>query len=488
MRARASVTAGVLAACLGGPAVAPAAAAGERARLAYVSGGTIYSIDADGADRRRIIRGLLPSYSPSGDAIAFTRYQGGQIAVWLARPDGSDARRVATNSYGAAWSPDGQHLAVTRFDVRARSPGTGIDVVRRDGGDRRVVVPRPSSRRSLVALPVWAPSGERLLYTRMRGGEGTTRPPHVRSVAVNGDDDRPFLSRASGGAFSPDGTRLAFTDHSRFTQRDGLSSDLGVASADGTSRQVLARSAAVDDEPAWSPDGSRIAFVSDRNLPSGGHTHRGGEIYTIAPDGSCLTWLTNGTPASASPAWEPGSGAAAPAACGDAERQPSLGFQPPARAAGSWWLGPQLGRALLSDTHGRGPSTEYMYGDCSSFDPRECPPSLWLSQFDTCRSGRAARDVLFRMRGLRRARGGAIVGFARAWKSWEVFTGRASLSLSIDPDDRSRRRATIKQALAALRPFGRAVPATLPAPVLPAGARGDLPRRLRAGVKTCPAR
>ena len=81
---------------------------------------------------------------------------------------------------------------------------------------------------------------------------------------------------------------------------------------DGKQLQRLTRNPGDDATPAWSPDGSRIVFSSDRNLPGADAQ----EVYSVAPDGSCLTWLTNGSPSSAIPAWRPGSGDAfAPASC-----------------------------------------------------------------------------------------------------------------------------------------------------------------------------
>ena len=57
-------------------------------------------------------------------------------------------------------------------------------------------------------------------------------------------------------AWSPDGTKIAFT-----TDRDG-NFEIYVMNADGTGQTRLTNNAAADDEPAWSPDGSKIAFTS----------------------------------------------------------------------------------------------------------------------------------------------------------------------------------------------------------------------------------
>src|SRR5215212_2112861 len=85
--------------------------ADSRARLAYVHDGSIYSIASDGSDRRAITRGFDPAFSPSGDAIAFSRSRSVRAAtISVAAPDGSRARTLLEEEAGAlltpAWSPD----------------------------------------------------------------------------------------------------------------------------------------------------------------------------------------------------------------------------------------------------------------------------------------------------------------------------------------------------------------------------------------------
>ena len=67
--------------------------------------------------------------------------------------------------------------------------------------------------------------------------------------------------------------------------------------ADGTNAARLTSHAADDDSPAWSPDGSRIAFVSDRD----GNR----EIYVMYANGSRPTRLTNAPASDSRPAWSP---------------------------------------------------------------------------------------------------------------------------------------------------------------------------------------
>jgi dipeptidyl aminopeptidase/acylaminoacyl peptidase len=89
---------------------------------------------------------------------------------------------------------------------------------------------------------------------------------------------------------SPDGQQVAFT-------RAGTREDLFVARVDGTQYRRLTDDAFRDRGPAWSPDGRRIAFYSDR----GGAY----EIWTIRPDGSGLEALTAVERSANFPNWSP---------------------------------------------------------------------------------------------------------------------------------------------------------------------------------------
>jgi Tol biopolymer transport system component len=78
--------------------------------------------------------------------------------------------------------------------------------------------------------------------------------------------------------------------------REGGQNDIYLMNADGTGIVNLTNNPAVDGEPAWSPDGRRIAFVSGRD---------GGGLFVMNADGSVLVNLTNQPASDAEPAWRP---------------------------------------------------------------------------------------------------------------------------------------------------------------------------------------
>lgn len=127
------------------------------------------------------------------------------------------------------------------------------------------------------------------------------------------DLDRGFTSQLTDGpgldfspSLSPDGTRIAFVsdrDASNFPEAAAMHGayvyDIYVMDADGSNVVRLTDTGGFDMNPGWSPDGTRIVFASERS--------GNGEIYVMDPDGSDVVNLTNlaGAGGGGSPTWSP---------------------------------------------------------------------------------------------------------------------------------------------------------------------------------------
>ena len=165
-----------------------------------------------------------------------------------------------------------------------RDGGRELVMMDADGQNARVLL----SEKSLLLMPSWHPDGDRILVTSYRGG----RPElWVYRLSDRSFRKLPVGHVAMGGAFSPDGAKVAFT------AADGADTDVWVANADGSGGRRLTTSGALDLSPTWSPDGRRLAFVSDRaGTP---------QLYVMNADGSDQRRLTFQGNYNQTPQWSP---------------------------------------------------------------------------------------------------------------------------------------------------------------------------------------
>ena len=120
----------------------------------------IYSIDADGSDRRRISPmdgwAFAPRWSPDGRTIAFTQSAGDGAQIFLAHTNGTGVVQLTDRwdsfgSYNSLWSPDGSQLVFQHGDGGQVSDLWVIDA---DGAGLRQLTDTPETERS----PFWSPT------------------------------------------------------------------------------------------------------------------------------------------------------------------------------------------------------------------------------------------------------------------------------------------------------------------------------------------
>lgn len=202
-------------------------------------------------------------FSPDGSMVAFDADQ----HVYVANSDGTDLRRLTGGKAlhrTPAWSPDGTHLVASRRDV-PRSGGRPNDdavVIDVSSGATSSVIDAPMH----VLLPSFAPDGETILFTRR-----SRYVFELWTVPVSGGEPTMLLRDAAFGAFSPDGSSIAFHRTGTAAWPDiayRIDPSVWIANADGSGRRRLAGDTylmvtTVDMDwtiPRWAPDGTRIAY------------------------------------------------------------------------------------------------------------------------------------------------------------------------------------------------------------------------------------
>lgn len=188
---------------------------------------------------------------------------------------------ATTNEFEATFTADGAAYAF----VQSRG-NLNMKLVIREGG--RDAVFDPGGGFAAVRRPSFHPRGERVCFAIP-----ATTGQEIASVGRDGKDRRTL---AAGGinnwpAYSPDGLRIAFS-----SSRDG-SFDLYVMAADGTGVRRVVRLEGMQARPAWSPDGRRLAFTWNRDGVY--------EIHAVNADGTGLVKLAGAAERSDYPTWAP---------------------------------------------------------------------------------------------------------------------------------------------------------------------------------------
>lgn len=267
--------------------------------------------------------------SPDGTRVLFVRGDDPSVPDWQRRSGDLWVRSLAdgretrlTQGLGVvsspSWSPDGKRVAfaVTKVEPRAEAPdysGAKILYTRGDrgpsvpayvavtGGKVTTLAPSPG----WDAAPMWL-DAVRVLVQRV-GEDNGTRELAVADTTtgqtrvVYHEQDPKFWSLAyvaSTPAPSPDGRRVAFV-----SDRDGWD-HLYVASIDGGETVQITRGQFEVRNPTWSPDGTRIAF--DRSL-EGKPGVRHLAVATIGNDPArpTLSEITSGRGTNITPTWAP---------------------------------------------------------------------------------------------------------------------------------------------------------------------------------------
>jgi Tol biopolymer transport system component len=247
--------------------------------------------------------GKIAFNSPRGCPAYFGCSSGNLYTI---EPDGrSEAQLLPEEASDPAWSPDGRRLAFRALDPALHS--FYIAVMNADGTDRRALDP-PREPNSHDTEPAWSPDGKKIAFTRFVPGAGFFGLFEIFTMTADGEGatnlthDDPYANSFGSyePAWSPDGKKIAFT---RTVHSDSVSTDseIFLMNADGSGVQRLTHNDTsfvqpTDSSPTWSPDGSRIAFSSFRNGSF--------DIYTMRADGSDLRKVTGEGP-DHYPSWSP---------------------------------------------------------------------------------------------------------------------------------------------------------------------------------------
>jgi Tol biopolymer transport system component len=197
---------------------------------------------------------------------------------------------------GVSWSPNGQRIAFAggqKQQTGSFEDETDVYVIDAEGGKADRV-----THLGDASDPLWSPDGEAIVFSRTNGGESEPIRGSLWSVRPDGSDLTQLVEAGdwetyTAGSFTGDGTRLGVTHRTIDPESGGVSSAIDLIDSDGSDQTQLIDRAS---DPAFSSDGKRLAFASDRDrngkLCYGDQCFFGGEIYVANADGSDPERLT----------------------------------------------------------------------------------------------------------------------------------------------------------------------------------------------------
>ena len=234
-------------------------------------------------------------------------------------------------------SPDGKLVAyvLTVVDQKKNRRESSVWIVPSDGS----VAPRRLSAENFSSsAPRWSPDGKTLAFLSARASEGASSESpksQIYLLSIAGGGEGLPLTKLKNAVqsyqWSPDGTRIALvsswgpldgippadrkSDVRHYTHIQYKFNDTGwfddkrrhlwvVTVPAGDAKQITEGQDWNDTDPQWSPDGSRIAFVSDRTGKAYDDSHNT-DVWTISSSGGPLTKISDHAFEDENPRWSP---------------------------------------------------------------------------------------------------------------------------------------------------------------------------------------
>jgi Tol biopolymer transport system component len=248
-----------------------------------VEGGSLQGITKPAAESRGDVN---PAVSPDGKNIAFVRKADNEHSdIYLCDLKGGSVRQLTFDGNsirGIAWNPGGQDLMYSSD----RGQGWRLWRVPAYGGSPRDLIVAGNR----ATYPAVSRKGNRLAYTES---------PSVQEIwmaplgPLDPEHERPLIrstSREFNPAISPDGKRVADISEQSGEQ------EVWITDADGTRTQITRLEGRRMMQPSWSPDGKMLLVVTrGQNGPEAFTVPAaGGKATRVLPDANDASWSSDG--------------------------------------------------------------------------------------------------------------------------------------------------------------------------------------------------
>ena len=264
----------------------------------------IYSVDVHGNNLVQLTDHPAPdnhpSGSPDGRRITFTSRRGLTPDLYVMDSNGNNVIRLTRDNFDErrpSWTPDGTRIAFSSF--RWVVGNWEIYAMDANGANRT----RLTEHKMQDVDPSWSPDGRKIAFVSAPKF-GAQDPRHIFVMNADGKGRRNLtgdtnLTHNWAPTWSPDGRKIAFNSLRHFVPADSRN-DIFVITADGIELEQLTDGPGTSTSAVYSPDGTKIAFVSGRRGNS--------NIYIMDATGKNAVNLTRTPPGidNRSPSWPHG--------------------------------------------------------------------------------------------------------------------------------------------------------------------------------------
>jgi TolB protein len=222
----------------------------------------VYVMNPDGGDLRKLVQAAgqrwhaAPAWSSDGRFVAFHAHpmeaSTADSHIFVVKDDGSDLKDLGPGAF-AAWSPDNKQLLFSIAEENKEKAQIGVWVMNADGKGRQWLF--------AGTAPGFSPDGSRILFVSSHEGNQFIYVYDVIEGTPKKILQEAYQKRPGSARWSADGKRVAFVD-----ERSGKSELYLIDAAGSEKGQTMRHRGLIGGPPAWGPNSKLLLWSKEKGM------------------------------------------------------------------------------------------------------------------------------------------------------------------------------------------------------------------------------